>query len=106
MSMQTLVAFTFYEESIALAPQLWVMQRLRDIDGLARPYMLLIVGSRLLRLLFWGSLLVKGELFPGLMIADVVHTVICARYVVTWWSNCASAHLPIQQHRWNADLKV
>ncbi|EZG56400.1 ER lumen protein retaining receptor [Gregarina niphandrodes] len=84
-SLQMLIAFTFYLEGVALVPQLLLLRKVNDADGLARAYMVLTILSRAIRILFWGLLYVQGDLFPGLMFADVLQTLMSVRYLHVWW---------------------
>eukprot|EP01055_Gregarina_sp_Pseudo9_P005323 Gregarina_sp_Pseudo_9__5322@NODE_625_length_2471_cov_78_035362_g589_i0_p2_GENE_NODE_625_length_2471_cov_78_035362_g589_i0NODE_625_length_2471_cov_78_035362_g589_i0_p2_ORF_typecomplete_len221_score50_66ER_lumen_recept/PF00810_18/4_9e25ER_lumen_recept/PF00810_18/1_8e04PQloop/PF04193_14/0_056PQloop/PF04193_14/7_1e02PQloop/PF04193_14/4_1e03DUF1118/PF06549_12/0_14_NODE_625_length_2471_cov_78_035362_g589_i017152377 len=86
VSLQVLVAFTMYLEAMALLPQLDLMRKFEEVEPLTSHYIALIVLSRLIRLLFWGSLYLQGDKFVGLLLADIIHTAFCAQYMFIWVS--------------------
>eukprot|EP01069_Polyplicarium_translucidae_P002660 Polyplicarium_translucidae@DN2095_c0_g1_i3.p2 len=81
---QVLVAFTMFLEAVALAPQLQLMMTMVEIEPLTGHYVAFLVISRVVRLLFWASLLVQGDRFVALLAADLVHTVLAADYLYVW----------------------
>eukprot|EP01056_Protomagalhaensia_sp_Gyna25_P002543 Protomagalhaensia_sp_Gyna_25__2542@NODE_2437_length_1086_cov_639_553964_g1889_i2_p1_GENE_NODE_2437_length_1086_cov_639_553964_g1889_i2NODE_2437_length_1086_cov_639_553964_g1889_i2_p1_ORF_typecomplete_len219_score20_47ER_lumen_recept/PF00810_18/2_2e21ER_lumen_recept/PF00810_18/1e04_NODE_2437_length_1086_cov_639_553964_g1889_i249705 len=86
ISLQVLVAFTMYLEAMALLPQLDLMRKFEEVDPLTSDYVALIVISRLIRLLFWGSLYLQGDRFVGLLLSDIIHTAFCVQYMLIWVS--------------------
>lgn len=84
ISLQVLVAFTIYMETLALLPQLKVMHKLQDADAITGQYVALLVVSRLLRLVFWVALFLQGDRFVGLFLADLVHSCFTAHYLFIW----------------------
>lgn len=84
LSLQVLVAFTIYMETLALLPQLKVMHRLEDADAITGQYVALLVLSRLLRLVFWIALFLQGDRFIGLFLADLLHSFFTAHYLFIW----------------------
>jgi len=79
-----LVAFTMYLEALGMIPQLWLMRKTTYVEPLTSHYVLLIVVSRLCRMIFWGVLFFRGEHFLQLFLFDLMHTVCAADYVYLW----------------------
>jgi len=84
MSMQILVAFTMYQEALALLPQLWLMRKMHEVEPLTSHYVGLIVCARVVRMIFWGKMFMLGEHFLQLFFADVLHTIMSADYMYLW----------------------
>lgn len=84
ISLQILVAFTMYLEALGMIPQLWLMRKTTYVEPLTSHYVLLIVVSRLCRMIFWGVLFFRGEHFLQLFLFDLMHTVCAADYVYLW----------------------
>jgi len=84
LSMQILVAYSIYSEAMALLPQLATMRTCIEVESITSNYVAILVSSRLLRLLFWVNLYHMGETFPGLMVADLVHTLLSADFLRLW----------------------
>jgi len=84
ISMQVLVAFSIYCEAMALIPQLALMKNLIEVESLTSNFVTLLVLARSIRLLFWCRLFWLGETFPGLMVADGLHTILSVDYVYLW----------------------
>ncbi|KAH0480253.1 MAG: hypothetical protein KVP17_001028 [Porospora cf. gigantea B] len=84
-SMQILVAFTIYLESMSLMPQILLMYQLVEIESLASHVVAMVAFSRFCRLLFWIYLYRLGENFMCLLLADLVHTVLSLDYAVVWY---------------------
>eukprot|EP00915_Cephaloidophora_sp_WS-2016_P007758 GHVH01010697.1.p1 GENE.GHVH01010697.1~~GHVH01010697.1.p1 ORF type:complete len:221 (+),score=9.82 GHVH01010697.1:129-791(+) len=84
ISMQVMVALSIYCEAMALIPQLALMKRMVEVESLTSHFVALLVLARLTRLLFWVRLCYLGETFPGLMIADGLHTLLSVDYVYLW----------------------
>lgn len=83
-SVQILVAFSIYLEAVALLPQLAFMRRMVEIEPLTSLSVSLLVISRITRLGFWISLFYQGENFFGLFLADVIHCIFTADYLINW----------------------
>ena len=73
-----------------LLPQLWLMRHMHEIEPLTSHYVGLLIVSRLIRMLFWGSLFMMGEHFFQLFVADLLHTVFAADYMYLWCSKLKS----------------
>eukprot|EP00917_Polyrhabdina_sp_WS-2016_P009259 GHVP01020654.1.p1 GENE.GHVP01020654.1~~GHVP01020654.1.p1 ORF type:complete len:222 (-),score=19.71 GHVP01020654.1:385-1050(-) len=84
LTKQVLVSFTIYAETLALIPQLVQMSQMTDIESLTTTYVWLVVGSRVVRSLFWLVLWAKGEIFLCLILADAIHTGVALRYLFIW----------------------
>jgi len=84
ISIQILVAFSMYLESVALVPQLYLMRRMVDIEPLTSLYVVLLIMSRVVRMLFWTALFLQGEHFLGLFLADAIHSVLSVDYLYLW----------------------
>ena len=81
---QSLVAFTMYAEAVALIPQLWLIRKMDDVEALTSHYIGLLVVARAVRMIFWLVLLIDGETFLCLFLADVFHTALSADYLYLW----------------------
>ena len=68
------VSFTIFLEAVALIPQLWHLYNHQDPEGLADSYLMFLGGSRFIRFFFWLEMMMEGDTFPYLLIADFVHT--------------------------------
>lgn len=81
---QILVAFTMYAEALAMIPQLVIMRKIYFIEPLTSHYVAGVVISRLIRMIFWGTLFWQGEHFLQLFLADIIHTALSADYLFLW----------------------
>merc|ERR1712062_131730 len=63
ISMQIMVAYTIYSESLALLPQLATMRSCIEVESITSNYVAILVGSRVIRLMFWLKLFQIGETF-------------------------------------------
>lgn len=79
--MQILVAFTMYVEALGLIPQLYLMNKMYDIEPITSNYVAMLVVARLCRMVFWGVLFYQGEHFLQLFIADCLHALFAADYL-------------------------
>jgi len=79
-STQILVAFTMYLEGLALVPQLWLMQRMDDIEPLTSHYVAMLIAARAVRMIFWVVLFMKGDKFIQLFVGDFMHTLFALDY--------------------------
>jgi len=86
ITVQTLVAFSMYLECVALLPQLYLMRRMIDIEPFTSLYVVLLIISRIIRMLFWAILFWKGEHFLGLFLADAIHSALSVDYLYLWWN--------------------
>jgi ER lumen protein retaining receptor len=84
-SMQILVAYTMYQETLGLLPQLWLMRKMHEVEGMTSHYVGLIVIARAIRMLFWGKMYFLGEHFLQLFFADICHTLLSADYMYMWF---------------------
>jgi len=83
-TMQILVAFTMYQEALGMLPQLYLMQKMHEVEPLTSHYVGLLVCARIIRVFFWGKLYFLGEHFLQLLLADVVHTLFSVQYLYLW----------------------
>jgi len=83
-TVQILVSFSMYLESVALLPQLYLMRRMIDIEPLTSLYVILLIISRIIRMLFWLNLFWQGEHFVGLFLADALHSALSVDYLYLW----------------------
>ena len=83
-STQVLVAFTMYAEAVALVPQLWLVQKIGDVEALTSHYIGLLVIARAVRMLFWLFMILDGQWFLCLFLADLLHTALSADYMYLW----------------------
>ena len=84
VSNQILVAFTIYIEAVALAPQLWMVRKIGDVEALTSHYIGLLVIARIVRMLFWIVIFFDGQRFLCLFVADLLHTALSADYLYLW----------------------
>jgi len=83
-SYQTLIAFTMYNEALALIPQLYIMRQILEIEAMTSHYVGLLVVARIIRMVFWFEMYMLGENFVDLFISDLVHTILSADYLLLW----------------------
>ena len=76
LSMQMLVAFTMFSESLGLLPQLYIMRKAKEVEVMTSRYLCFLGLARLCRLIFWIKMYLDGDLFVSLIVADLVHSLI------------------------------
>mmetsp|Transcript_7640 Transcript_7640/g.4097 ORF Transcript_7640/g.4097 Transcript_7640/m.4097 type:complete len:112 (-) Transcript_7640:22-357(-) len=79
-SMQMLVSFSMFIEALGLLPQLFLMRKSGEVEGMTSHYMMCLGLSRLIRLFFWLALWMEGDLFVYLVLADLMHTFLLADF--------------------------
>eukprot|EP01071_Lankesteria_metandrocarpae_P002347 Lankesteria_metandrocarpae@DN2262_c0_g1_i1.p1 len=81
---QMLVSFTMYLDAVALLPQLYLLRHMVEVEPLTSQYVGLLVLSRIIRIVFWIHLILSGDRFIGLFLADLLHTVLAGDYLYLW----------------------
>merc|ERR1711976_563713 len=94
LTMQQLVALSIYSESIGLIPQLFMIRKERDTGNLSQYYVVFLAIARLLRLTFWIKMIIMGNKFYSLLIADVLHTIFLSDFVYNVIRNWNKVVLP------------
>jgi len=83
-TIQILVAFTMYIEACGLLPQLWLMRKMHEVETLTSHYLALLIVARACRMIFWAVLFLAGERFWMLFIADIIHLLLAADYMLLY----------------------
>ena len=81
---QRLISFTTFLEALAIIPQLIHLDQIGDIKGLTSSYLLWIAVSRAIRVIFWKVMWTKNSIFIMLMIADLIHCALLAKFVIKY----------------------
>jgi hypothetical protein len=91
---QTLISFNIFVESSGLLPQIIMVRREKDSTGFSRSYIMFIIISRLLRMLFWIELWFLSTSFIYLLIADLVNLILVFGFSYTFLQNFNRLNLP------------
>ena len=75
-TLQMFVSFTIFLEAASLMPQLWLLYHYQDPEGLTDWYLKLLCASRAIRFFFWAEMIMEGDTFYYLLLADFAHTVL------------------------------
>lgn len=76
LSMQMLISFTMFSESLGLLPQLYIMRKAKEVEVMTSRYLFFLGLARLCRLIFWLQMYLEGDMFISLIIADLLHSLI------------------------------
>ena len=90
LTKQMLVSFSIYMECAALLPQCVIMKRNREVEVLTSHYVMILMVSRLCRLIFWIKMYLDGTAFVELIIADCIHTVLLADFAYEYFKSIRS----------------
>ena len=90
LSMQMLVSFTMFSESIGLLPQLHIMNKAKEVEAMTSKYLFFLGLARLSRLLFWVKMFFEGDQFPSLIVADLVHSILFIYFSFNFFKNLSS----------------
>lgn len=82
---QFFVAFTMYADAFAILPQLYLLRCVNEVEAMTSHYVATLVIARLMRLLFWLHLWILDEIFWGLLIPDILHTIMSFDYLWQWY---------------------
>lgn len=87
-SMQMLVSMSMFSEACGLLPQLYYIRKVGYCEVITGRYILFLGFSRFLRMIFWIMMWqTGGNKFIYLILADLVHSVILADFVVQYLRN-------------------
>lgn len=77
--------FAQWMDSIAIAPQLWIVAQKKEVERRTSHFIALMIAARIVLSLFWISMMVDYELHwhfaVGIMVTNILHVVLCADYM-------------------------
>ena len=90
-----LISFSFYLESLAMLPQIYQINKLRQVDVRIGNYLTSLAFARLIRIIFWLRYAQNGEYFLSLLFADILHTLVLADFLWLYLKNKSKSNMII-----------
>eukprot|EP00357_Protocruzia_adherens_P014358 CAMPEP_0115004286 /NCGR_PEP_ID=MMETSP0216-20121206/19105_1 /TAXON_ID=223996 /ORGANISM="Protocruzia adherens, Strain Boccale" /LENGTH=256 /DNA_ID=CAMNT_0002370231 /DNA_START=27 /DNA_END=797 /DNA_ORIENTATION=- len=90
VTIQMLVSLSMFLEAAGLMPQLYLMRKIGEVEGLTSHYIFALGVARFLRLIFWVSMYMQGETFIYLILADLLHTILLADFTYYYFRSIKS----------------
>jgi hypothetical protein len=77
--------FSLFCESVAIAPQLWIVSQIGSVETITSHFILFTVLARVATGFFWVQLQtfqpITGHFLFGVVVASLIHTILCADYM-------------------------
>ena len=94
-TLQFLIAFSFYIESLSMLPQINMIRKMGTVQKFIGKYLTFMAFSRLARILFWLYYYLEGQVYLTLLLADIIHTAILADFVWIYLKNTSKSNIII-----------